>query len=202
MNAPQTESLRSRLETLIALARLLERVEASPRAIGADQYRALIGQVKAALDPALPEQALEAILAAHPATAEIYENLHYGISGLSRAPLDRSVATEMLASQPDCQDCRAWRTEAPDQARSYAARHSFGMRRVLLTMSVPESAKSSTSGCSSTPSRRHDATVDQRADPTLPDRDARGSRSAARWSESAFPRSRRPCRCPRTTIRR
>jgi hypothetical protein len=99
MNAPQTESLRSRLETLIALARLLERVEASPRAIGADQYRALVGQVKAALEPALPEQALEAILTAHPGTAEIYENLHYAISGLSRSPLDRSVATEMLASQ-------------------------------------------------------------------------------------------------------
>ena len=99
MNAPLTESLRTRLETLIALARLLERVEASPRAIGADQYRALIGQIKAALAPALPQQALEAILDAHPATAEIYENQHYPISGLSRSPLDRSVATEILASQ-------------------------------------------------------------------------------------------------------
>jgi hypothetical protein len=99
MNAPRTESLRTRLETLIALARLLERVEANPRAVGADQNRALVGQIKAALEPALPEQALEAILGAHPATAEIYENLHYAISGLSRAPLDRSVATEMLASQ-------------------------------------------------------------------------------------------------------
>ena len=99
MNAPQTESLHSRLETLIALARLLERVEASPQAIGADQYRSLVGQIKAALAPALPQQALEAILDAHPATAEIYENQHYPISGLSRSPLERSVATEMLASQ-------------------------------------------------------------------------------------------------------
>jgi len=99
MNAPQTESLRSRLETLIALARLLERVEASPKPIGADQYRGLVNQIKAALATALPQPALEAILAAHPATAEIYENLHYPISGLSRSPLDRSVATEMLASQ-------------------------------------------------------------------------------------------------------
>jgi hypothetical protein len=99
MNAPRTESLRSHLETLIALARLLERVEASPIAIGADQYRALIGQLKAALAPALPQQAIEAILAAHPATAELYENLHYETSGLSRSPLDRSVATEMLATQ-------------------------------------------------------------------------------------------------------
>ena len=99
MNAPHTESLRSRLETLIALARLLERVEASPVAIGPDQYRTLVSQIKVALAPALPEQALQAILAAHPATAELYENVHYESSGLSRSPLERSVATEMLASE-------------------------------------------------------------------------------------------------------
>lgn len=99
MNAPRTESLRTRLETLIALARLLERVETSAVAIGADQYRALVSQVKAALAVALPEQAVNAILDAHPATAELYENMHYESSGLSRSPLERSVATEMLASQ-------------------------------------------------------------------------------------------------------
>lgn len=99
MNAPRTESLRTRLETLIALARLLERVETSAVAIGADQYRALVSQVKAALAVALPEQAVNAILDAHPATAELYENIHYESSGLSRSPLERSVATEMLASE-------------------------------------------------------------------------------------------------------
>lgn len=99
MNAPRTESLRTRLETLIALARLLERVETSAVAIGADQYRALASQVKAALAVALPEQAVNAILDAHPATAELYENMHYESSGLSRSPLERSVATEMLASE-------------------------------------------------------------------------------------------------------
>ena len=99
MNAPRTESLHTRLETLIALSRLLERVETSPVAIGADQYRALVRQLTAALGVVMPPPALEAILAAHPATAELYENLHYQASGLSRAPLDRSVATEMLATQ-------------------------------------------------------------------------------------------------------
>lgn len=99
MNAPRIESLRTRLETLIALARLLERVETSPVAVGADQYRALVGQLKEALAVQLPEQAVQAILAAHPATAELYENLHYEASGLSRSSLDRSVATEMLASK-------------------------------------------------------------------------------------------------------
>jgi hypothetical protein len=99
MTAPRTESLHSRLETLIALARLLERVEASPTAIGADQYRALVGQIKAALAAPLPPAPLQAILKAHPASGEIYENMNYEISGLSRSPLERSVATEMLATQ-------------------------------------------------------------------------------------------------------
>jgi hypothetical protein len=98
MTAPRTESLQSRLETLIALARLLERVDASPIAIGADQYRALVGQLKAALAVPLPAAPLEAILRAHPATGEIYENMNYEVSGLSRSPLERSVATEMLAT--------------------------------------------------------------------------------------------------------
>ena len=99
MTAPRTESLQSRLETLIALARLLERVEASPVAIGADQYRALVGQLKVALAAPLPGAPLQAILRAHPATGEIYENMNYEISGLSRSPLERSVATEMLATR-------------------------------------------------------------------------------------------------------
>ena len=91
-------SLHTRLETLVALARLLERVEASPVGVGADQYLALVRQIQAALRVELPESALDAILGAHPATAMIYENLHYEISGLSRSTLDRSVATEMLAT--------------------------------------------------------------------------------------------------------
>ena len=99
MNLPQTESLQARLETLIALARLLERVEASPVSIGADQYRSLVRQLQVALQVALPQTTMDAILAAHPATAELYENLHYEASGLSRSVLDRSVATEMLATE-------------------------------------------------------------------------------------------------------
>ena len=102
MAAPRTEisqSLQAQLETLFALARLLERVEASPIAPGADQYQALVRQLKGALAGPLPKPALDAILGAHPATAELYENLNYETSGLSRTPLDRSVATEMLATE-------------------------------------------------------------------------------------------------------
>jgi hypothetical protein len=99
MTAAERVSLKNRLENVIALARLLERVEASRVAIGADQYRALVRQLSAALDQALPEDALQAVLGAHPATAELYENLHYAQSGLSRSSLERSVGSELQASQ-------------------------------------------------------------------------------------------------------
>ena len=99
MAAPSTEPLYTRLETLIAMARLLERVEASTRAVGAGQYRSLVRQIETLLSAPLPSPALRAILDAHPATAVIWENLHYATSGLSRAPLDRSVATERLAGE-------------------------------------------------------------------------------------------------------
>ena len=99
MARPGTEPLHTRLETLIALARLLERVEASPAAVGAGQYRALVRQIQESLRTPLPAAALRAILKAHPATAEIYENLHYDTSGQSQVSLEVSVATELLATQ-------------------------------------------------------------------------------------------------------
>jgi hypothetical protein len=39
------------------------------------------------------------VLGAHPAAAEVYENMHYAQSGLSRQTLERSVGSEMMASQ-------------------------------------------------------------------------------------------------------
>ena len=99
MNLPVTASLKTRIETLIALSRLLERVEASPLAIGADQYRSLVRQLHVALEIPLPQTTMDAILSAHPAAAELYENLHYEASGLSRSALERSVSTEMLATE-------------------------------------------------------------------------------------------------------
>jgi len=99
MTAAQRESLKNRLETVIALARLLERVEASGKPVGPDQYRTLVRQLGVALSQEMPDDALQAVLGAHPAAAEVYENLHYAQSGLSRSSLERSVASEMAASQ-------------------------------------------------------------------------------------------------------
>ena len=99
MPAPSsTPAVRTRIENAIALARLLERVEASPR-IDAIAYRQLVRQLEATLAEALPQAVLDAILATHPAAAVVYENMHYAQSGLSRAPLERSVASEMAATQ-------------------------------------------------------------------------------------------------------
>jgi hypothetical protein len=99
MSAQNLESVKNRLENVIALARLLERVERSSVAPHPEQYRALVRQLGDALESELPEDALKAILGAYPATAELYENLHYEKSGLSRSPLERSIQTEMLTSQ-------------------------------------------------------------------------------------------------------
>jgi hypothetical protein len=99
MATPELQPLQTRLETVIALSRLLERVEARGASVGADQYRALVRQLQATLATPMPTPALEAILGAHPATAEVYENMHYDVAGLSRSPLERSVSTELLATQ-------------------------------------------------------------------------------------------------------
>jgi len=99
MSAPKLESVKTRLENVIALARLLERVERSTVAPDPDQYRALVHQLGESLESDLPEAALRAIFGAYPAAAELYENLHYEKSGLMLSPLERSVETEMMTSQ-------------------------------------------------------------------------------------------------------
>src|SRR5262245_17467735 len=91
--------IRSRLENVIALARLLQRVEAGGPNVDAGQYRHLVRQLQGALSEPLPADALHAILDAHPAASDVYENLHYEYAGLSRSPLERSAASEVLTRQ-------------------------------------------------------------------------------------------------------
>ncbi|HEU5295441.1 MAG TPA: hypothetical protein VFU71_11695 [Burkholderiaceae bacterium] len=95
-----SESLiRTRLENVMALARLLERVEAGAVRVDADQYRQLVTQLQTVLAQEMPADALDAILRAHSAAAEVYENMHYQHAGLSRAPLERSAGSEVIARQ-------------------------------------------------------------------------------------------------------
>ena len=101
MSAPATpvpDSVRSRIETMVALARLLERVERGGVAPAPAQYRTLVEKLQAVLVSQMPDAAREAVLAASPAASEIWENLHYEVSGLGRSPLERAVAAELAAA--------------------------------------------------------------------------------------------------------
>ena len=97
--APKLEDARFRIENAVALGGLLHRAERHELRMSAEQYRHLVGQLKVALEDDLPPKALDMILDSFPAVGELYENMHYERSGLSRAPLDRSVTSEGAARQ-------------------------------------------------------------------------------------------------------
>jgi len=99
MSDSRTDPRNTHLEVVIGLARVLERVERSSVAVDATQYQLLVRQLKVALAQDLPSGALDAVLSVLPSAAELYENMHYVHSGLSRASLERSVSSEMLATQ-------------------------------------------------------------------------------------------------------
>ena len=99
MASPTFAAQRSNLETVVALAGLLERVERSGVAIAADQYQVLVQRLQRALGAELPVGALVAVLGAHPASAELYENLNYAQAGLCRSSLEPAIAAEQQARQ-------------------------------------------------------------------------------------------------------
>ncbi|MEI2679060.1 MAG: hypothetical protein V9G29_15135 [Burkholderiaceae bacterium] len=99
MSSPNVESTRSSIHTAFSLAHLLESIDRSSAPVDANQYRMVVGRLKASLSNPLPEAALTALLNTYPSAAEVYENMHYDVAGLSRSPLERSVASESLARQ-------------------------------------------------------------------------------------------------------
>lgn len=98
MTAPAYLQLPPRLHALAAMASLLERLERQPRSASAAQYQGVIEQLKQLLGQAQPGAELQALLSVAPATAEIYENLHYAEAGLCRSPLEASLNAELAAS--------------------------------------------------------------------------------------------------------
>jgi hypothetical protein len=118
---------RTRLETIVALAHLLECVETGAASAGADGYQRLVLRLQAALSEEIPAEALQAILSTYPATGQLFENLHYEHSGLSRAPLERSVSSELLVKQVLARAARrvvpktTWRSPMPDFGSGSAA---------------------------------------------------------------------------------
>ena len=97
MNATKTITVPEHLIVVLTLAQLLERLDHSAVAVDAAQYRLVATRLSDALAQAQPSDALRALLNAHPASAELYENLHYAHAGLVRSPLERSLSTEAAA---------------------------------------------------------------------------------------------------------
>ena len=99
MNIATPRSAPASLTVILTLARLLERLERSSSPIGADQYRSVVLHLCAALREMQAEIPVQDVLTAYPATAELYENLNYDHAGLCRAPLEASLASELLARE-------------------------------------------------------------------------------------------------------
>jgi hypothetical protein len=93
----QTRTLPERFRVLLTLAQLLERLERSQAPVAAAQYRSVVEHLSKELAQAEPGEDLHALLDGFPATAELYENLHYAHAGLCRSPLDASLAAETRA---------------------------------------------------------------------------------------------------------
>lgn len=84
-------------KNLVTLARMLERLDRSAVAVDAQQYLGVVEQLSGVLRAGLPQPALDAILEASPATAELYENLQYQHAGLCRSPLEPALDAELAA---------------------------------------------------------------------------------------------------------
>jgi hypothetical protein len=110
MTTSSIASVTARLQGVIALAGILERIERSSAPVDADQYQVVVARLKEALSVELPEDALQAVLGAYPCAAGLYENMHYGQSGLSRSSLERSIASEMLAAEALSRAARSSKT--------------------------------------------------------------------------------------------
>lgn len=83
-------------KNLLMLARMLERLERSAIPADPQQYRAVVELLSQQLR-SLPAEAVEPVLQASPATAELYENLQYAHAGLCRSPLEQALHAELAA---------------------------------------------------------------------------------------------------------
>jgi hypothetical protein len=82
---------------LVVLAQMLERLDQSTQPVDAEQYRSVAGRLAAELEAAPRDAALEGVLEAFPAAAQLYENLNYRHADLCRSAMDASLAAELAA---------------------------------------------------------------------------------------------------------
>ena len=97
MPTEQMIQLPERMRVVVTLAGLLEKIEADPRAGGADQYRSIVRHLVEELGRLETDAALEWVLGVFPATSALYENLRYQQAGLCRTPLELSLNSELEA---------------------------------------------------------------------------------------------------------
>ena len=97
MNPTLSTPASADLTVVALLAGLLGRLESSTTAVSPTQYREVVSRLSNALIEADAHPQLRAVLDAHPAAAELYENLHYDQAGLCRSPLDAALSAEMRA---------------------------------------------------------------------------------------------------------
>ena len=86
-----------RLRVVVTLAQLLERLEVGVQSRGADQYQSVVRHQVDELGRLATDEALGFVLDNFPATAELYENLHYHQAGLCRCPLEAALNAEVQA---------------------------------------------------------------------------------------------------------
>ncbi len=99
MAAAKSIEIPERLRVVFALARLLQRLEGSNLQASAEQYRQVAARLRDTLAATPHDAALDLILEAFPAAAEVYENLHYAHAGLVRHELEASLESERSARE-------------------------------------------------------------------------------------------------------
>jgi hypothetical protein len=86
-------------KNLVMLARMLERLDRSGEPVDPKQYQGVVEHLAEVLQSVPHDAALEAVLQASPATAQLYENLHYEYAGLCRSALEVALEAEISARE-------------------------------------------------------------------------------------------------------
>ena len=94
---PHPSAVPAQLQTIAALARLLEKLDRSTERVDAAQYRSVALRLAEALSQSDSGPLLDGLLNAFPAAAELYENVRYEHAGLCRSALETGLAAEVAA---------------------------------------------------------------------------------------------------------
>ena len=98
MAPTEIDFTQERIAALVRLATVLQHFDSGRLPFDPSQYHSIAKQLTTALRRNDGSPALQAVLAASPVAAELYENLHYDQAGLARSPLDQAVAAELEAT--------------------------------------------------------------------------------------------------------